>query len=327
VDRLTAGKRRASILAVHPGAFGDVILFGHLLSAIGGRVTLLAGGDKARLLKGLGVVAEAADIDSLPIHDVFADTPLEQCRLPKLLGSHDRLISCLGGGNPRAEARLAGMCGARDAAFLPVRPDEGFAGHLLDLWVDLLGLAPIATNPLPWEVPRRWLEQGRDSLAEIGLDPRRPYVVIHPGAGSPAKCWPLGRFMELAREISRTRRPRNGQYGIVLVVGPVEQDRRPAEEVEGIRRHFPVLVCPSLEGLAGALKGAAAFVGNDSGVAHLAAAVGTPTVALFGPTSPRHFAPRGRAVKTVSAVRMLDIPADMALSAVKAILRKAGDRE
>lgn len=352
MDRLTSPKKRTSILAMHPGALGDVIIFGHLLSALDGRVTLVADREKAQLLAGVRIgvpaaknaalrsgaslgsasyggaplVATTLDFNALPIHEVFADTPVDQCRLAKLLGRHDRLISCLGGGNPLGELRLAAMCQARDAVFLPVRPAEGFGGHLLDLWTDLLGLSPLAPGPAPWNVPRSWLQRGGECLEAAGLNPQRPHVVIHPGAGSPAKCWPVERFVELARLILRMRQAHNGGYGIVFVLGPVEQDRWPAEKVEGIRRGFPALVGPSLADLAGALKGAAAFVGNDSGVAHLAAAVGTPTVALFGPSDPKHFCPRGRAVTTICAARMLDVAPGRVLRVLEALLGHARKR-
>ena len=88
-------------LAIYPGALGDVILFGHLLAALGRRVTLVAGGEKGDLLAGAGVVGAALDFDSLPMHEVFADTALEECRLPKLIGRHDRLVSCFAGGDER----------------------------------------------------------------------------------------------------------------------------------------------------------------------------------------------------------------------------------
>jgi ADP-heptose:LPS heptosyltransferase len=319
VDRLTAARGQDSILAVHPGALGDVILFGHLLAALKARVTLLAGGEKARLLQGLGVADAAMDINSLPIQEVFADTPLEQCRLPKLLGRHDRLISCLGGGDRRAEQRLAAMCHARDAAFLPVRPQRAFQRHLLDLWTDLLGLPPIEPASRCWNVPKAWVERGRALLAEAGVHDARGYALIHPGAGSASKCWPVERFLELAGRFPGSQGLGGEGLAAVFVIGPVEQERWDQGQVAKLRRDFPVLVCPELTELAGVMKEAASFVGNDSGVAHLAASVGTPTVALFGPSQPRHFAPCGQAVQVITAKRITDIAAEGVLAALEAL--------
>ena len=64
------------------------------------------------------------------------------------------------------------------------------------------------------------------------------------------------------------------------------------------------------------VAGAAALVGNDSGAAHLAAAVGAPTVVLFGPASPTHFAPLGRSVTCLSGDTMDDIAASRVIDAV-----------
>lgn len=74
-----------------------------------------------------------------------------------------------------------------------------------------------------------------------------------------------------------------------------------AEERDRLAREFPVLTALPLSALAGVLAGARASVGNDSGPAHLAAAVGALTLALFGPTRPEHFAPVGPHVRTLTA--------------------------
>jgi len=327
----------STILAVHPGALGDLVLFGHLLSCLQGRVTIVAGGQKGQLLVGArpggaaaGLAARAIDFDLMPMHELFTDAPLDRCTLPGLLGRHDRLISCFPAGNPRARQRLSAMCQAQDAVFLSVRPEQEFSGHLLDLWMvatgdppsarlrvasstrrDGLDVAPGAAGmgaaegpispqapaawgfakPVAWEIPLPWRQEAAAMLAALGVDTSRPYVMIHPGAGAPEKCWPLERFVELGRACEAA----------VLVVGEVEADRWPAERIDALRREFPVLTCPPLVVLAGVLAGARAFAGNDSGPAHLAAALGVPTVALFGPSRSQHFAPRGPSVNVLVA--------------------------
>ena len=340
-----------SILAVHPGALGDVVLFGRLLSRLGGQVTLVAGGQKGGLLHGLGVVSRALDFDALPMHEVFADTPLAECKLPGLFGAHDRLISCFAGGprgrpvvreperpvvrelerpalreleGQKAELRLAGMCGAADAAFLPVRPPEDFQGHLLDLWADLLdpngacGL-PAACGPAArqaglaeaaaWPVPDAWAQEAHRLLAEIGIDPSRPYALLHPGSGSPAKCWPPARFRALARAITT-------DLPVAFVIGPVECDRWGEQAARSLCGRFPVLDRPPLPLLAAALAGAKLYVGNDSGVSHLAAGVGAPALTIFGPTNPQHFAPIGPAARTLARQSLAAITAADALQAL-----------
>ena len=107
-------------------------------------------------------------------------------------------------------------------------------------------------------------------------------IYLHPGAGAAWKRWPADRFAELATHLC----------GVHLIEGPADGNAV-AEVLEHI--DLPVLRPSSLEDLAQHLRTACLFIGNDSGVTHLAAALGVPTIALFGPTDPVQWAPLGRA--------------------------------
>ncbi len=122
----------------------------------------------------------------------------------------------------------------------------------------------------------------------------RPAWIFHPGSGSPKKNWPLGRFMELARRIRDA-----GRHAPAFLVGEADAEAR-----DGLARNAPDL--PMLEGLsvceaARVLAAADGYTGNDSGISHLAAAVGARTVALFGPSRADLWAPRGPRVRVVQA--------------------------
>jgi ADP-heptose:LPS heptosyltransferase len=105
--------------------------------------------------------------------------------------------------------------------------------------------------------------------------PRIGPAVIHPGSGSPRKNWPLERFLALAAELAR--RGLSGR----IVTGEAEEDAgaRLSETVPPPGWNF--IASPSLTDLAALLEGAPLYVGNDSGVTHLAAACGAPVVAFF----------------------------------------------
>ena len=135
-------------------------------------------------------------------------------------------------------------------------------------------------------------------LAEFGIQPpdaplprvdlpprdrRRGPVVVHPGSGSPDKCWPAPSFAAVLEWISR-------RVPAVVLWGPAEEARR-----EGLDRFPPPnrLSPATPVELAEALAGARLYIGNDSGPGHLAAAVGTPTISLFGPTDPSLWRPLG----------------------------------
>lgn len=133
---------------------------------------------------------------------------------------------------------------------------------------------------------------GRQRLRVLGVR-GKPHVV-HPGSGSPAKCWPVGHYMELIR------RWREQGREVVAVIG--EADVEVAKALVRELPDLPVLENLTLTELAATLVECAGFLGNDSGITHLAAAVGLPVVALFGPSDADTWAPRGRGgVKVVRA--------------------------
>jgi heptosyltransferase-2 len=114
------------------------------------------------------------------------------------------------------------------------------------------------------------------------------FLAVHPGSGSPAKNWPGERFAAMLQALGAT-----GEY--LLVEGPAD-DRAAAPLRSGaaaVARSLPPRVLGAL------LSSARAFIGNDSGVSHLAAAWGAPTVVLFGPTDPTIWAPVGPRVLVV----------------------------
>jgi len=122
--------------------------------------------------------------------------------------------------------------------------------------------------------------------------PRRPRnrpadVLVAPGAGHPAKCWPLDRYESLAgRLASKGARIR-------FLLGPAEQERE--LEVKNFERILP----GTLEELHRALQHSDLVIGNDSGPLHLAGLSGVPCLALFGPTAPRQWGPFGARILSI----------------------------
>ena len=144
------------------------------------------------------------------------------------------------------------------------------------------------------------------SLAESD----RPLIALHPGSGSPRKNWPVERWLALGRALlDRTPPPR-----LLLVGGEADGPQlatlTSAWSDAVVARDLP------LPALAAHLERCALFLGHDSGISHLAAAVGTPCVLLFGPTDPAIWAPAN------AQVRVLIAPdGDLARLAVDAVLR------
>jgi heptosyltransferase-3 len=115
-------------------------------------------------------------------------------------------------------------------------------------------------------------------------------VLIHPGSGSAAKNWPAAQFAATIRALSAPVR---------LIVG--EADAQAASDVEAaLGRRLARLEQPPLDELAARLAGCRGYLGNDSGVSHLAGLCGARTVVLFGPTSPAVWSPLGPRVHTLT---------------------------
>ena len=138
-------------------------------------------------------------------------------------------------------------------------------------------------------------------------------AVIHPGSGSARKCWPLERFLELAGDLARS-----GLAGR-FVAGEAEPEIAARLRGAPLPSGWDVLVSPPLSGLAALLETAPVYVGNDSGVTHLAAACGAPVVALFRTEFAVSWRPFGRTI-VLAADEVMEIPLEAATGAVAAAL-------
>ena len=130
---------------------------------------------------------------------------------------------------------------------------------------------------------------GRHIWAAYGLREGERVLAIHPGSGSPAKNWSPQNFAKVADWASE-------QSKVLLISGPAQDG---VEEVIGSMKKASRLVADNLPliHLAAVLKMSSAYLGNDSGVTHLAASLGLPTVAIFGPSNPAIWGPRGAGVR------------------------------
>ncbi|SLM50334.1 Putative Lipopolysaccharide heptosyltransferase III (fragment) [Nitrospira japonica] len=144
--------------------------------------------------------------------------------------------------------------------------------------------------------PRLWLtpeeeRRAADVLSRERVEGAKPLVMLQPGARYWFKAWPWERFAALADRLAE-------QYGYQVLIGGNQQEFELAERICGAVANRPINLAgrADMRTYAAILKRASLFVGNDSGAMHVAAAVGTPVVALFGPSDPKEWGPRGGAV-------------------------------
>ena len=164
--------------------------------------------------------------------------------------------------------------------------------HQSERFLEIVGGQSGQVWRAPLIVPNTVREQAEAYLAGLGASRQRPLAMIHPGSGSRHKCVTPAVLLPVLEGLEA-----EGMQPLLLD-GPADH-----EMVQRLLIHMarhPILVSGlSIRLLAGVLSQVDLFLGHDSGVTHLAALLGTPTVALFGPTEPARWAPRGRAVTVI----------------------------
>jgi lipopolysaccharide heptosyltransferase III len=219
-----------------------------------------------RLLTALGEVDRALDFESLGLSALF--TADLRCARPPLQQAA-RVVCWFGSRDPLFVANLRSIA----PGALVVSP----AADDIPVWQHLRRTvgAPLDGETQILRVPSAAVEAGRHALLDRGWDGRQAVAVMHPGAGSAGKRWPVDGFATVAREVGRAR-----PLCVVVHEGPADGEAASAL-LAALGSAAIRLREPPLEALAGVLAGAALYVGNDSGVSHLAAAVGAPGVVLF----------------------------------------------
>ncbi len=160
------------------------------------------------------------------------------------------------------------------------------AAHVVDRHLDIAAAAGavnlLRSFPLPMGVPEGELPEG-------------PFVLASPFAGWKSKQWPLEYFAEAARQLKK-------RWGIALVLNGPPSDRQELRQVPEAWAHVS-----GLAGLIDATRRAEAIIGVDSGPMHLAAALGKPGVAIFGPTDPKRNGPYGGSLQVLTSPRAMAV--------------------
>lgn len=262
-----------STLAIHPGPLGDVLLAIPALRALRAgdpaeRLALAAQPAVGRLLVALGVVDGAVSFDGLGLSALFVEDELPP--RPETLRTMRRVICWFGARDPVFARRLRAL--VPGAVVASPRGDGA-----VPVWQHLLATVPAAGegSPRACELPAAARAAGREALRRLGWRTDTRLLIAHPGAGSAGKRWPAEGFVRVLAPLCA--RP---ELTVVLHQGPADADAV-AAVADRLAGRVRVLRDLPLGDLAGALVHAAAYLGNDSGISHLAAAVGRPSVILF----------------------------------------------
>jgi heptosyltransferase III len=283
------------ILIWHQGALGDLLLAGPALAALsrhyaGARITAFGHPERWGLLALSLPLDEIWDSGEARWVHLFSEGDVPLPVRERLAGFQLALIF-----SPHPQAilqdrlRLAGIPAIH---WLPSFPEtEGEA--VADLQARHLADLGLHYAPSPFR-----LKMGPDPEAELPeLPGPGPWMAVAPGSGSLRKNWPLAHYYEVSRALS-------WQYGlrVVWLAGPAEEELLPYLGPLAKAQGQILLANRPLARVARVLSHCRLYIGNDSGLTHLAAAVAGPEVlALFAPTDPRVWAPLGPRVRTLWA--------------------------
>jgi heptosyltransferase III len=281
-DSPPGSARASSLLIIRPGAIGDCLLALPAIHWLMERARAAAAPDGSLHIEVWVPTPVTPLISGASRVRSIASTGLDQLgiadrqapqSLVETLSSFGRIVSWYGGNRP--EFRAAAEAANPNWQFLRALPPPETTPHAADYFASQIG-APLGCAP---------------SLAVQRPSVRHDLVAIQPFSGSKQKNWPLENYRALVRSL-----PSEVASRVAWIAGPEEQ-------LEDAVRFDDLGV------LAEWLAGARLYIGNDSGISHLAAAV-TSSVVLFGPTDPAVWAPRGRDVRWVRHQPIAELPVE-----------------
>ena len=286
------------LLVIRAGAVGDLILTLPVLRALRtgfprAYLEVMGHPHTLALIEGQGVADKVSSIHRSEVAYLYVPKGPMPEELRRIFGAFDLIVAYVADEDGTLTHNLRRTGAKRVISWSPF-PSHG-SKHEVDHLLDALKPIGIAS---PDSIPRLSPNPSDRAFAARfcrthGLHLSDTVIALHPGSGSPSKCWSPERFARIADWATDAY-----HAAVLLIVGPADGDavRRTLRQMKGT----PVLASDlMLPHLAAVLGRCTAFLGNDSGVTHLAAAVGVPTIALFGPTDPRIWGPRGEYVRIV----------------------------
>jgi heptosyltransferase-3 len=294
------------MLVIRAGALGDCLLLLPVLNALRAhlpqaRIDVMGYPERWEWVLGRGLVDAVHSIERPGMHLLFCQGREVPEPLKSFLGAYDMILSYRPDPEGVFESGLRALGRGRVMSQPPFPPPPPPKIHVADFALHLVQRLGV---PVPDASARLCLTDDELALAQPffnthRVDPcRHPIVVMHPGSGSHAKRWPLENFAALIETLETQL-----WVHTIVIAGYAEEDvviRLPSLLRQAnplLAKNWPLLPTAAL------IAQATVFVGHDSGLTHLAAALGRPTVAIFGPTDPEIWGPRGQHVTVVQMER------------------------
>ena len=287
-------------LILQPGAIGDCVLtlpLAELMKdSLGlGKLDIIGHTEYIGILPGRTCVDGILSIDSVDLHRLFAPNKTfdlaDRDPLINVFANYAWIVSFLGEPNSDFEQNLiftANCSHSAEVITLSMKPPKGYSEHLADFYIQQfidqsghsLHSRRFQTNDCLIKATEADINTGKELLREIGLGSDEKLMVIQPGSGGVRKCWHLENFLAVARELD------SRGVEIIFLLGPAELERYSDAKIKKISSVVRCLTDLSLTQVLGLLSCVDGFIGNDSGITHLAAALGVRTYSIYGPTNP-----------------------------------------
>lgn len=261
---------------IHQGALGDWVLTFPILRALTGPTVVAASWSKAVLAADLFDNVAALNIELREfsrMHMPGGPATLGPA-IQEVIDQARLIVSFVSNGADDWASNVHRLTPRAKHVFVEPRPPESWRRHVCD-----------------WH--NEQLQRQGLNLPEVPVEPRGQCgnrVLIHPGSGGSDKRWPAENFEILIATLQAAG------HTVNVVLGEVEQETWPQDLLQRWSERYGAEPIKSLATLGTRIATSDLYVGNDSGPTHLAAQMGVPTVAMFGPTCPAVWGPRGPAV-------------------------------
>jgi len=270
-------------LVLFPGSLGDLVCALPALETIQkqkkGDLVLAARGEALELGSFLPFVKETRSLEEQMFSHLFSSPKILPDKAREFFSSFSRIISWYGYSRVEVAENLRSLAGDEFYSFPFFVGQEDC--HAAAYYLRCVGVETLQCPVL--QLSEKAVQWRDHYWQQHGLETRSPVFVIHPGSGGKNKCWKSEGFQRVAHWWQKERKGR-----ILVILGPAEE-----QEIKHWQSIGDVAAQLSIWQVAALLSRAGLYLGNDSGVSHVAGAVGTRGVVLFGPTQPQQWRPLG----------------------------------
>lgn len=305
-----------NLLIIRPGAIGDALLTFPVLKALRAHypnphITFVSNANVLPLALACGLAEQVSDYGHAQWSELFSTTGIQTPAMREQLQRIDLAICWLRDSDGLVAHNLR-RAGVRQVVVAAGRPAEGMHIHVVEYLAQTIGMH---------------IHVDRHFMLPVPADAQRlhqKHIAIHPGSGGAQKCWPTRHFAAVIEQLWQPYGLRGHSHSVLLLAGPADQERihdilnyigqPPKSDMLKVLVHEPLLE------VAQQLQQCTCYLGNDSGITHLAAMLGVPTVALFGPSNPAIWHPVGPSVRVIREQVLEHLAGDVVIDALESFL-------